>query len=365
MRIVHLVPTEIEVLHPRGGAVQRRALAMATEQSSRGHQVTILSPGGLSQSVSGVRVAAIDLKARRPLRDLEYLWKARRAIADIRPDVIHSHGAPLAGAIIGKGPWVNVHTVDYFYYSGSRSAIGRLIYGWLLNRFDATAPVSDYCRREFLRYYGRYAPRNVEVIFNGVDLGHFRPSESAAGAAREKFSLRSYVLYVGRVNEQKGCDLLAELPGRLPADVDLVLAGPTEQFGNGSSSPLVAGIEGAGGIYLGPVDEDDLPGLMAGASLLVLPTRRHEMFGMVLVEAGACGVPAVASRIGGIPEALGVGGLMFEPEDADEMAHAVRQLLDSPTQLSALRAAALQNAERFSWSLIVDDYERLGQKVAL
>jgi glycosyltransferase involved in cell wall biosynthesis len=56
---------------------------------------------------------------------------------------------------------------------------------------------------------------------------------------------------------------------------------------------------------------------------------------------------------------------MFEPEDADEMAHAVRQLLDSPTQLSALRAAALQNAERFSWSLIVDDYERLGQKVAL
>ncbi len=364
MRIVHLVPTEIEVLHARGGAVQRRALAMATEQSARGHEVTILSPAGLSQSFSGVYVQAIRLRSRRPVRDLEYLWKSRRVIAAIRPDVIHSHGAPLAGAVIGRGKWANVHTVDYFYYSGSGSAVGRRIYGWLLRRFDATAPVSDYCRREFLRYYDRYAPHNVEVIFNGVDLTHFRPSDSAACAVRKKFALQNYVLYVGRINEQKGCDLLATLPARLPAGVDLVVAGPAEQFGNGSSSPLVAGIEKAGGIYLGAVDEHDLPGLMAGASLLVLPTRRHEMFGMVLVEAGACGVPAVASRIGGIPEALGAGGLMFEPEDADEMANAVAHLLDSPTRLSALRVAALQNAERFSWPLIVDDYARLAARVA-
>lgn len=83
------------------------------------------------------------------------------------------------------------------------------------------------------------------------------------------------------------------------------------------------------------------------------------MFGMVLVEAGACGVPAVASRIGGIPEAIGEGGHLVTAGSADELSAAVNDLLDAPSRLSALALKAVRNAQRFSWGRIVDDYEEL------
>lgn len=359
MRVVHLVPTELEVPHDRGGAVQRRAVAMAIEQANRGHQVTLISPGGQDQSLRGVEIVAVKLRSQRPARDIEYLLKARRILRSLRPDAVHVHGLPLAAMIIGRGNWKSVHTVDFFYYSGSRGAVGRLLFGLALARFDATVPVSEYCRSELLEYHRGLRRKRVEVIYNGVDLAHFRRDPAAISRVRRKFRLEDYILYVGRVNEQKGCGMLPELAERLPAGTQLVVAGPVGQFGADGTAPLVEQIRRAGGLYLGAVAEEDLPALMAGATLLVLPTRRFEMFGMVLVEAGACGVPAVASQLGGIPEALGDGGRLFTPGDSAQFVATVNGLLSTPQDIADLSEFAEQNAQRFSWSRIVDDYEML------
>lgn len=356
---MHLVPTELEVPHDRGGAVQRRALAMAVEQASRGCDVTLLSPGGRNQRIEGVEIVAAPLHAKRPMRDVEYLAKARRVVRATQPDVIHSHGLPLSAVIVGRGAWLNIHTVDFFYYSLSRGRLGRVLFGRILSRFDATVPVSEYCLSQLLTYYSGLKGQVMRVIYNGVDPDHFKRNPDEIMRVSEKYGLARYILYVGRVNEQKGCDLLPPLAAGLRSGTQLVVAGPAGQFGRRGGDPLVDLIEHAGGVYLGAVPEGDLAGLMAGASLLVLPTRRFEMFGMVLVEAGACGVPAVASRIGGIPEAIGEGGHLVTAGSADELSAAVNDLLDAPSRLSALALKAVRNAQRFSWGRIVDDYEEL------
>jgi glycosyltransferase involved in cell wall biosynthesis len=167
-----------------------------------------------------------------------------------------------------------------------------------------------------------------------------------------------YILYLGRINRQKGSDLLPDLARELPG-IKVVAAGPVGQFGLQEPSAIIDDLRSAGGTYLGAVPEADLRGLLSGAKALVLPTRQDEMFGMVLIEAGACGTPAIASDLGGIPEVLGDAGLVFPVGDTYELAERARRLVHDVALQRNLAEGALKNSQRFAWPNIAKAYDNV------
>ena len=218
-------------------------------------------------------------------------------------------------------------------------------------------PCSEYCRDTSSQYWGLPEARTL-VLHNGVDLAQFAPDPEARAGMRARLGLDGpTLLYVGRVCEQKGSDLLlqafAALRERRP-EVRLVVAGPIGQFDQrGDPQGWRDRLARAGARYLGPVEEAELAAVYNAADVFVMPTRRWEMFGMAAVEAQACGVPVVASDGGGLRETVPDGcGLRFEPGSADALVEAVQHLLADEDLRRRLGEEAHRQAARFGWGEI-------------
>lgn len=342
---------------------------MARIQSDDGHQVTVISPGAEdgTESYDGFRLHTVGLRTRRPWRDYEFLAGAvtwlRREGGEF--DVLHAHGSPHAARVLGRRAKVAVHSVDFFRYRWSERPPTRRVYVGSLRRFDRILPVSDFCARSFTEYYPELQDR-VTVLANGVNLTQFAPDAGTGGLARKELGLPDgpLVVYMGRVCEQKGSDLLVGLArwlSEVHPDATVVAAGPPEQFGRSGTTTLVQELSDADVRCTGAVEEDVLPGLLNAAEIFVLPTRRDEMFGMAAVEAEACGTPVVASDLGGIPEAVGPGGLLFPVGDGAGLADRVGALLRDNNRATRLAALGLEHAATFAWRRIVDSaYEIYG-----
>ena len=360
MRIVHIGTSVVPVGYRHGGALQRRMLEMARRQAALGHEVVVLSPGDRTGvvEVDGVVVQTLRLRSRRPARDYELLAHARWWLGrTTRRDILHAHGAPAAGSALRNRFAAAVHSVDYFQYRGSKSRAGARYYSARLDAFDVNLAVSEFCSREFSRFYPRVAGK-TRILNNGVNRSQFRPDPEAALRARIALRLPSapLVVYLGRVCVQKGSDLLGPLAealrGRVPA-ATVVAAGPADQFGVPGSSSLVESLGRSGVRCLGAIDEEHIGGLLASAAVVVLPTRRDEMFGMAALEAIACGVPVVASDLGGIPEAVGPCGLLFPVGDGDAFVDAVARVLTDEGLAADLQAERTSHTGRFDWESVV------------
>ena len=376
MKIVHVCVAGYQpILSPDGGAVQRRILELSRVQARNGHDVTAFSAGRSNDEmrVDGVSVRIIRCVTRMPWRHAEYLARLLLALMrGPRPDVLNFHGQP-EGVVIAKvlrRPAVLFY--DYFYYRGGRYALLYRFYRRLLLSFDLLLPCSEYCLAGSLDYW-KLDSRKPVVQYNGVNLAQFRPDRDAGSAERTRLKIDGpVVLYVGRVNSQKGTDVLLEgftlLKQRMD-DVSLVVAGPISQFGEQrdleAARVWTRRIQAAGGRYVGPVDEDRLAAVYNIADVFVMPTRTLEMFGMAAVEAQACGVPVVASDHGGLRETVPeeCGG-RFPPGDAAALAVKLRELLEDVDQRKRCADAAIANAARYSWDRVVSDldaqYARIG-----
>ena len=364
MRIVHIGPaSDGTVLHRFGGAIERRIMELARCQTARGRSVLVYSTGEAVEAryVDGVEVRFLRCAAPYPIRHVEFLF---RALHDLRarkeaPDALHFHGQP-EGAVLSRGfTGVKVLSYDSFNFRrGRQTPLGALYRRWL-GRFDWLLPCSRYCLDESVTYWG--LPRDrTRVVYNGVNLKQFTPDPVAGSRERERLGIRfPVVLYVGRVCTQKGTHVLLEAFRRISRrrnDVQLVVAGPVEQFASRTSpAAWQARIGEVGGRYLGPVDEDRLAHLYKMAEMYVLPTVRFEMFGMAAVEAQACGVPVIASDHGGLRETVPFSsGGRFPVGDDAALAGRIEQLLDDDGLRRWCAANAALNARQYAWPLICD-----------
>jgi len=136
----------------------------------------------------------------------------------------------------------------------------------------------------------------------------------------------------------------------------LVVVGPAGQFGTSGGSDLTESIRAVGGRWLGAVDESSLVQAFNMADVFVMPTREFEMFGMAALEAQACGLPVICSRLGGLPEAVAGGGaLFFPPGDAAALADAIEQVISEDKRPVA--ELARRHAFTFSWEAIAKRLE--------
>ncbi|HDR00481.1 MAG TPA: glycosyltransferase family 1 protein, partial [candidate division WOR-3 bacterium] len=199
---------------------------------------------------------------------------------------------------------------------------------------------------------------------NGVDLARFRPD---AEVPPEAGRLRPYVLFVGRLEQRKGLEvLLRAMPAvcsRHPA-VRLVVvgSGPLER----QCHRLCAELGIADRVrFVGRVEGDRLPGWYAGAELYVSPALGGEAMGIVLIEAMAAGRPVIASRIPGYDEVIADrrDGILVEPGAGPALADAISGLLTDPARCRELTAAGLRTIERYAWPRVAGQVEQVYREV--
>jgi glycosyltransferase involved in cell wall biosynthesis len=346
------------LLSRHGGAIQRRIAALAQAQQAEGHEVVAVSVGDQTRTHYEGEVRVEYLRCRLPLpwRHFEFQSRAVERLLELGVDLIHFHSQPEGAAWVrNRAP--TVLSYDFFEFRGAAGRVLHGAYRRALLRFDQLLPCSQHCRDTSIAHWSLPEAR-TQVLPNGVDLEQFQPEPERAARLRARLRVRGPALvYVGRVCEQKGSDLLLEAFRALRqrrSDVELVIAGPIGQFDQrGDPQGWRERMRQAGARYLGPVDEHELVSLYNLADIFVMPTLQYEMFGMAAVEAQACGKPVVASDHGGLRETVPDGtGLRFLPGSREGLLDALEELLDDPDARTRLGLHARRNAARFSWQSI-------------
>lgn len=183
----------------------------------------------------------------------------------------------------------------------------------------------------------------VAVVPNGIDLARHQVSPDAARAVREELGLggRLVVTVPARLHWIKGhrslLDALRHVIPEVGDDLAVLFAGRGPEQ---AALERHAANSGVGNVVRFLGWRGDLPAVLTASDAVVVPSR-SETFGQVVVEAMACGVPVLATAVGGIPEIIDhdVSGLLVPPDDPDELAHALTRLLTGRQLRSRLAAA--------------------------
>ncbi len=204
-------------------------------------------------------------------------------------------------------------------------------------------------------------PSRIDVVHPGVDLQTFTPGDRAAARAALGLDADERVLaFVGRIQPLKAPDVLlraaAKLTGRFDKLRVVVAGGPS---GSGLAAPesLIQLADDLGipshVTFLPPQSRDQLVNVYRAADLVAVPSY-SESFGLVAIEAQACGAPVVAAAVCGLPVAVrdGITGTLVDGHDIGDWAESIAALLENGTD--AMRAAAVEHAATFSWSSTVD-----------
>lgn len=355
--------------------------ALAGALGAMGHEVVVHTrrdDPSLPRRVAfgpGVVVDHVDAGPARPVpkddllehvpafgRDLARQWRRRR------PDLVHAHFWMSGLAALDAARPLGVPVVQTFHALGTvkrrhqgaadTSPPARLVLEAGLAQ-NVTLVVAT-CRDEVaeLRAMGAAAPR-VEVIPCGVDLESFRPD----GPAEPRDGQRPRILTIGRLVPRKGVDDVVSALAKLGAchDAELVVAGGPDA-GVLRSDPEIRRLQdlakrlGVGGRvdWRGSVPRSQVAELMRSADVVVCAPW-YEPFGIVPVEAAACGVPVVATAVGGMLDTVadGVTGVHVPPRDPAALAAALDTLLGNPARRTHMgRTAARRAHRRFGWDRI-------------
>jgi glycosyltransferase involved in cell wall biosynthesis len=214
----------------------------------------------------------------------------------------------------------------------------------------------------------------VSVVPCGVDLEHFTPAPTTdVSPPVPKRRCRYRLLSVGRLVPRKGYEIMIEALTWLP-QTELLIAGGA---GSGDVTPepehdrLVAVAEGLGVAdrvrLVGQIARADMPALLRSADLVVC-SPWYEPFGIVPLEAMACGVPVVASAVGGMLDTVvdGVTGTLVTPRDPVALAEAVGPLLEAPRRRAEFARAGLDRVRScYSWDRVAADTAAVYQQTVI
>lgn len=226
---------------------------------------------------------------------------------------------------------------------------------------------------DLISHYGADRGK-VRVIHPGVDLSVFRPGDREVARARFGIPRSDRVLlFVGRIQPLKAPDLLLRAAARIVRDDPrrgeslsvVICGGPSGRLERPEHLVELARGLGIGHLvrFEPPTDPVTLASWYRAADLVVVPSH-SESFGLVAVEAQACGTPVLAARVGGLRTAVadGDGGILIDGHDEADWAEHLSRLLADPWRLDAMSYRAIAHARRFSWAATAGatlaEYER-------
>lgn len=342
------------------------------------YSVTVVanaSDGEPLPATPDVKLVSVPIRRHiAPLRDLMALARLVLLFRRSRPAAVQSV-TPKAGLLamlagrLSRVP-VRIHTFTGQVWV-TRGGMAR----WFLKRMDRVIAgcathvlVDSPSQRDFLIAEGVVSAERSQVLGNGsisgVDALRFKPNPEAKSKVRAQlgFPQDSVVfIFVGRLNRDKGVLDLAAAFARLAATGDkhrLLIVGPDEG-GMQEALQSALGPAAARVAFVGHTDRPEQ--YLAAADVFCLPSYR-EGFGTTIIEAGACGIPAIGSRIYGITDAIedGATGLLFDPGNVAELAERMSRFTRDPALRIAMGERARAKALRdFSESAITGELLRL------
>jgi D-inositol-3-phosphate glycosyltransferase len=317
--------------------------------------------------------------------------KDRAVRENLRYDIIHSHYwlSGLAARELRK-IWGGIPIVQMFHTLGQmknlvaqskaeletsrRNEFEREIMEFA-NKIIAATPID---KNHMVSLYGA-RPDKIEIIPPGVNLSRFHRLPKVE--ARQRIGVgvdHKMILFVGRIQRLKGIDTLMRAMARVRRDypsltqnlcISIIGGDPaselsveSEEFERLQVLKAELAIDDLV-MFLGAKDQDALVNYYAAAEMVVMPSH-YESFGMVALEAMACGTPVIASDVGGLTYIVedGFNGYLVPRQDVDALAEKILLLLRYPHLRNQLGEQARRWVERFSWEAIGADIIDLYQK---
>jgi glycosyltransferase involved in cell wall biosynthesis len=281
--------------------------------------------------------------------------------------------------LITRAPYViTVHDLlDYMYRARTNNGMRRMMHSYFTRQVMHHAArifaVSNFTKRDVGRFFD-VKPEKIEVVYNALDetflRGHSTPAEQAI--IRGRYQVDSpFLLYAGRISPHKNVARIIEafsaLKGELAKegaypDLKLIVIGDEV-----SKNPDIRRAVIRSGVqhdvrFLGYVSIDVLRIFFDMAKVFVFPSL-YEGFGLPPLEAMAHGTPVVASNITALPEVVGNAALMVNPENVFEISRALLRVLTDQALRERMKAAGLEQAQRFSWDASVRRMLQLYEQV--
>ena len=314
-------------------------------------QTVVLDPPPLPQAGGWAEKA---LRAERKLTGWRHL--RHRAYAFRVMSALRRHNLTNKPLVLINDPEMTVYLRRHFPQAN--------ILHWFQNQLEAsprfrtlypkaanvTAGVSDFTSRWVQDYYNLDA---VPTIYNGVDLAQFTPAPTPPDGPPA-------ISFVGRTGIEKAPDLLLRAALRLSEttqDFRVLMIGSNhwdrlemDEYQRQLAS-LAAQLEARGVAVERPghVSRPDLPGVLRGAQIHVVPSRWDEPFGLTTVEGMASGLAVAGSETGGTPEIVGDDGLLFERDNAAQLASCLERLVCDPALRAEYGRRARRRAAEFPW----------------
>jgi N-acetyl-alpha-D-glucosaminyl L-malate synthase BshA len=369
--------------YPTYGGSGVVATELGIELAALGHQVHFISysqPFRLNGRDNGIFYHEVPVSNyplfEFPPYDLALASRMAEVAEYYKLDLLHVHyaiphsvSALLARQMLARRgrrlPFVTtLHGTDITLVGLDRSYLPITRHG--IQESDGVTSISDYLKQKTIEDFG--VTRHIETITNFVNCDVYMPIKDEATRAKARLQLaqpdEAILMHLSNFRPVKRVvdtvKIFAQVVKERPAQLVLVGDGPDRSAAEWLAHDL--GIHGKIR-FLGKLER--VNELLPLADILLMPSEL-ESFGLAALEAMACKVPSIATRVGGVPELIehGVTGLLYQVGDVDSMAKGALELLNEPEQLNAMREAGRKAAQkRFCASLVVPQYVRFYEEV--
>lgn len=392
MLSIHTSPLAVPGSRDVGG-MNVYVLRLAKELASRDIKVDVFTRWNnpddplIQEVTDGFRVINVRSGPPRSI-SRESLYKIKDDIAQsintfaesegIEYDVLHTHywiSGVVGLCLVTKWsvPWLHMsHTLGLIKnkYRGPNQPEESLLRlraeDMVLKSVDGVIAANSIERSEIVNHY-QVPVEKVYIAPCGVDLALFSPGDKTE--ARQKLGIdvnAPLVLYVGRIEPLKGLDVLIRAFAVLKADISnakLMIVGGTNDKSDKETAAEIRRLRALAyslGVlddvnFCGPKPQEELPYYYRSADICVVSSY-YESFGMAALEAIACGIPIVASRVGGLQSTVrdGHNGFLVPAGDHAKLAAAMHKILSAPELRNTMAMHAHKRAHRFSWVRVGD-----------
>jgi spore coat protein SA len=232
-----------------------------------------------------------------------------------------------------------------------------------LNLFDAFAGISQYTVDKEIVSRFPFAAEKCFTIYNGININKFKSkwlNKEKRSEVRSKFNIAEdeiILVFAGRLRKEKGIHTLLKAANRIISTnkkVKVMIVGSHFYMGSEKMTPYIESLGKLAApvidnvIFTGFVPPSQMPEIYAASDILIVPSHT-EAFGLTYAEAGACELPVIGTKVGGIPEVIenGITGfLMNDPENDEELEHQIKYFLNNPDKMKVFGESGRKRVEK-------------------
>lgn len=336
---------------PHFGGVGVHIHTLSKELIKQGHEVYVITyPHKDLKDIDGIHVIGTSGINIPGIRGLMFKRNAQKALENLLKevdiDIIHGHYLfPAGAAAVDVGSkykiktYVTAHGSDMFEMYKKQSFMRPFIKK-VLKKADVVFAVSNALKEEILATGVSGISQKTRLYWNSVDIDKFSPDNKNTLENHGK----PIVLFVGNIIKRKNVNLILEAKKQSKTDYEVVVVGDgplKKELEDKAEKDNISDVR-----FLG--SRNDVENIIPGCDVLVLPSF-SESFGLVLIEALACGKPVIGSNVGGITEIITDDvGLLINPNDASTLSDAIDKIIGNDEFREKLASNARNRACDFS-----------------